>query len=249
IQVGQKIPQEVQKKWSKIIQSIVEDDEDISYITVDDMRMIQPDIFNILIIMIKLIGIDYDEYKEEIQEYRDRLQNLELTDKSYNEYHFIREIEDCVYEIFSQIKRECQKDKILADGCSMPSIFSKNEIMIYYVDFEGYNIQIVNNANHLAGRITICYKTLTREQRICIHFVSSEKVHLGVGKSYYSDYPELLREINKMPKNSYSIHVLSEYVEAINPIDPYYAKRHIIPRMHGIFRMREYNPNNPNILQ
>ncbi|KAI5151749.1 hypothetical protein NEAUS05_2583, partial [Nematocida ausubeli] len=39
IQAGQKIPQEVQKKWFEIIQNLVKGDEDISYITMGGRRM------------------------------------------------------------------------------------------------------------------------------------------------------------------------------------------------------------------
>ncbi|KAI5163391.1 hypothetical protein NEAUS03_2313 [Nematocida ausubeli] len=215
IRVGQEIPQEVWSKWCKIIQNIVKGDRNISYITVENNKcVLEPNIFNILIIMIKLTGIGYNEYIGQIRKYRGRLQNPELTDESYEIYFFTEEIVKYAKEIFSQITREPGRDKELVDESSSSSTFSKNERTIY-VDFEHPNIQIVNNTNHLAGRIMIRYATQDREQRVFIGFVPSGKIHLGIGKSWYLGYPKLLLEIDEMPKDSYSMYVLYKYVEAI----------------------------------
>ncbi|EHY64352.1 hypothetical protein NERG_02598 [Nematocida ausubeli] len=221
IQVGQKIPQEVQKKWFGIIKNLVKGDEDISYITMGGRRMIQPDIFNILIIIIKLIGIDYDGYKEEIQKYRDRLQNLELTDESYNYnvYHFIQETEGCAYEIFSQIKRECREDKSFAEWLLRSSKSSKSERTMY-VDFMYYDIRVVNNTKHLLLFLMIYYGKENTAKPIGINFFAPGKVHLGVGNRLIKPnnsgiVANLKKEIAEMPKDSYSMCVLSKYAEAL----------------------------------
>ncbi|KAI5137720.1 hypothetical protein NEAUS07_2125, partial [Nematocida ausubeli] len=104
IQLREEMPQEVWSKWSEIIQNIVEGDENISYITVENnKRVIQPNILNILIIMIKLTGMDYDENITRIQKYRDRLQDPKLMRNDDLVKSLESEIANYAEEIFSQM--------------------------------------------------------------------------------------------------------------------------------------------------
>ncbi|KAI5168066.1 hypothetical protein NEAUS04_2767, partial [Nematocida ausubeli] len=111
IQLREEMPQEVWSKWSEIIQNIVEGDENISYITVENnKRVIQPNILNILIIMIKLTGMDYDENITRIQKYRDRLQDPKLMRNDDLVKSLESEIANYAEEIFSQMGKEFLSD-------------------------------------------------------------------------------------------------------------------------------------------
>ncbi|KAI5163547.1 hypothetical protein NEAUS03_2339, partial [Nematocida ausubeli] len=221
IQVGQKIPQEIQKKWSKIIKNLVKHNAYISYITLENnTRVIEPDILNILIIMIKVTGMDCSKYIEQIQEYRERLQDREQMDGSFGITCFTKGIAEYAELIFFHMTREFLKNKTLSDAFSMSSTSSNNKRMVL-VNFVDYSIQIVNNKNYLTGSIVIHYVTKHRNQPIVIRFVTPEKVHLGIRKcAVNSGCSKLQIEIPEIPIDSYIMHVLSEYVKTINPPKP-----------------------------
>ncbi|KFG25094.1 uncharacterized protein NESG_02463 [Nematocida ausubeli] len=221
IQVGQKIPQEVQKKWSKIIKNLVKRNTYISYTTLENnKRVIEPDILNILIIMIKVTGLDCSKYIEQIHEYRERLQDREQMDGSFGITCFTKGIAEYAEVIFFHMTREFLKNKTLADVFSISST-SSNDKRIMLVNFVDYSIQIVNNKNYLTGSIVIHYVTKCRNQSIVIRFVTPEKVHLGIRKcAVNSGCSKLQIEIPKIPIDSYILHVLSEYVKTINPPEP-----------------------------
>ncbi|KAI5138143.1 hypothetical protein NEAUS06_2425 [Nematocida ausubeli] len=221
IQVGKKIPQEVQKKWSKIIKNLVKRNTYISYATLENnKRVIEPDILNILIIMIKVTGLDCSKYIEQIHEYRERLQDREQMDGSFGITCFTKGIAEYAEVIFFHMTREFLKNKTLADVFSISSTSSNNK-RIMLVNFVDYSIQIVNNKNYLTGSIVIHYVTKCRNQSIVIRFVTPEKVHLGIRKcAVNSGCSKLQIEIPKIPIDSYILHVLSEYVKTINPPEP-----------------------------
>ncbi|EHY64326.1 hypothetical protein NERG_02632 [Nematocida ausubeli] len=220
IQVGQKIPQEVQKKWFGIIQSIVEDDEYISYITMGGRRMIQPDVFNILIIMIKLTGIDYDASdKEDISIYRKIVKEHILAGKNDLIGQLAKNVVRHAVKIFSLISGNVFNERTFAEWLLMSSISSKSERTMY-VDSIDYDIQVVNNTKYLLSSLVIYYGKENTAKPIIIRFLEQEKVHLGVGRRLIkpndsSIVANLKKEIAEMPKDSYSMCVLSKYAETL----------------------------------
>ncbi|KAI5164385.1 hypothetical protein NEAUS03_2483, partial [Nematocida ausubeli] len=132
IRVGQEIPQEVWSKWSEIIQNIVKGDGNISYITVDGKRMIQPDIFNTLIIMIKLTGIGYDDRdKKDITLYRKIVEQHILAGRISLINPLARNVVRHAVNIFSLISGNVFNKKTFREWLSMSSTPSKNERTMY----------------------------------------------------------------------------------------------------------------------
>ncbi|KFG27078.1 uncharacterized protein NESG_00152 [Nematocida ausubeli] len=156
--------------------------------------------------MIKLTGMDYNKYKEEIQGYRDRLQDPKLMRNDDLVKSLESEIANYAEEIFSQMGKEFLSDETPADEGLVSSTPSKNEREIY-VFFKKYNTQMVSDKNHLDEYIIIHYATEDRAEPIIICSMRPEKVYLGIGKCFI---------ILDIPKDSYTMYVLSKYAETIN---------------------------------
>ncbi|KAI5135813.1 hypothetical protein NEAUS06_1663 [Nematocida ausubeli] len=229
IQVGQEISQDIQKKWSEIIRVLVKGDRDISYTTIEGGYVIQPDIFNILIIMLNLTGIGCNAYKKDIEKYRGRLQAQIFIDGHLLMGSFEMEIAGYVKKIFSQMSREFLGTKIIKDWHELVSYASSNdengkEMGVF---FKNYDIQTMNNTKYFTGDLEIHYGTKNQVQRIIIRFVSLEKIQLGISafdvRLNSLMISMLKNEIIDMPKNSYNMYALFKYAENLlrssNPED------------------------------
>ncbi|KAI5159106.1 hypothetical protein NEAUS03_0019 [Nematocida ausubeli] len=226
IRVGQEIPQEVWSRWSEIIQNIVKGDEDISYIILENNRcMVKPDIFNILIIMIKVTGIYYLNYKDVIQVYKDRKKNIKLINNAHLINPLANEIANYAAYMFSCISGEFLSDITFPEWCKMSSIPSKDKKKRRIcVNFINCAIKNIGAGNDLTGSIEIYYATDNIARPIIIHFAAPEKAHLEIGsyavKSNNSFISKLKKEICRMPKNSYSLYALSKYAETLELYTP-----------------------------
>ncbi|KFG27493.1 uncharacterized protein NESG_00573 [Nematocida ausubeli] len=248
IRMGQGITKEAWDKWREIIKSLVRDDEDISYIKLTNGRhVIEQDILNILIIMLKLTGMYYDINKKEIQSYKKLFESERsgyekpLTVKDLNS--IIRYVES----IFSMVLSRKFDNRMPEDFRNRFSTsFKDKKPRILYMNFVDYQIKSTYTkkyltkrieTKYLAGSLQIYYKTENRKQPIIISFISPEIVELGIGMCFLlSEIPKidiLAEKISKMPKDSYSMHVLSEYAETINLSNPTNMK----------VDQPEYNPN------
>ncbi|EHY64972.1 hypothetical protein NERG_02028 [Nematocida ausubeli] len=229
IQVGQEISQDIQKKWSEIIRVLVRGDKDISYTTIEGRYVIQPDIFNILIMMAKITGIGCDAYKKDIEKYRGKLQAQIFVNGHLLMGSFEMEIAGYAKKIFSQMSREFLGTKILKNWHELVSYASSNDEngREMGVSFKNYDIQTMNNTKYFTGDLEIHYGTKNQVQRIIIRFVSLEKVQLGISafdvRLNSLMISMLKNEIIDMPKNSYNMYALFKYAENLlkssNPED------------------------------
>ncbi|KAI5150302.1 hypothetical protein NEAUS04_2187 [Nematocida ausubeli] len=219
IQVGQEISQDILARWSEIIRSLVKGDRDISYTTIEGGYVIQPDIFNILIIMLNLTGIGCNAYKKEIEKYRGRLQAQIFVGGHLLMGSFEMEIAGYAKKIFSQMSREFLGTKIIKDWHELVSYASSNdengkEMGVF---FKNYDIQTMNNTKYFTGDLEIHYGTKNQVQRIIIRFVSLEKIQLGISafdvRLNSLMISMLKNEIIDMPKNSYNMYALFKYAE------------------------------------
>ncbi|EHY65304.1 hypothetical protein NERG_01750 [Nematocida ausubeli] len=223
IRIGQEIPQEVWSRWSEIVQNVVKNDEDISYIILENNRcMIKPDIFNILIIMIKVTGIHYSNYKNVIQVYKDRKKNITLINNAHLINPLANEIANYAAYVFSCICGGFLCDITFPEWCKMPSKDKKERRIC--VNFINCAIKNIGAGNDLTGSIEIYYATENSARPIIIHFAAPEKAHLEIGsyavKSNNSIISNLKKEICTMPKNSYSLYALSKYAETLELYTP-----------------------------
>ncbi|EHY64971.1 hypothetical protein NERG_02027 [Nematocida ausubeli] len=207
IQVGQEISQDILAKWSEIIQEIAMDSGDISYINVEDKRIIQPDIFNILIIMAKITEIDCDKYKKKMPKSRVLTINNMVN------------LANLAKDAFSKMRRESISNSTFLNWRLTSSIFSEYERKIF-VEFQNYKTQMVDGTECFSGDLMIQCATKDRAQPIIIRFLSTEKVQLGIGKCTLKkyDFDELKKEITEMKRDSYATYVISKYAEALNLI-------------------------------
>ncbi|KAI5136243.1 uncharacterized protein NESG_01629 [Nematocida ausubeli] len=214
IEVGQEISPDIMKKLSEIIEKIATDTRDINHISVDGRYVIQPDIFNILIIMLKITGLDYNEYRRRILGYRIlTARNMNINDSlSLQE----TDLTDLAKGIFSKMTREAISNSTFINWRFMPSMFSKYERKIL-VKFENYKRQTENDIYYLSGNLVFQYATKYKEQLMTIRFVSLEKVHLEIGKCTQKTYDSdnLQKEIMVAKKDSYSMYAISEHAETL----------------------------------
>ncbi|KAI5166886.1 hypothetical protein NEAUS04_2617, partial [Nematocida ausubeli] len=209
IWVGQKIPQEVQEKWSEIIQNVVKGDKEISFITIDNRRMIKNDILNILIIILKVTGTYRNDYKEKIQKYRDSMSNGKIAGHSTSMQILSRQIIYYVAGVFSKMSREFLKKKTS----------SKDKKKIYLNFNICYNITVARNTLCWGGSIMIYYTTEDKAELKYNYCVKPEKVDLGIGlysvKSNNFIINKFREEICMMPKDSYTMYTLSKYADSL----------------------------------
>ncbi|KAI5164993.1 hypothetical protein NEAUS04_2420 [Nematocida ausubeli] len=218
IRVGNEIPQEVWSKWSKIIQKVVKGDEDISYIDVCGIPMIENNIFNVLTILLKITGVPHETYREQVQMYRKRLNSQEFRNGNPRIKSFNKELISCAAKIILEMSIEYVSPERFVDWLFSSSRIPKGFRSIC-VSFEDYNVQTMGNTNYLSGSMKIHYVTENKARPIVIHFVSPETVNIGIGKcAVKSNDPEvnqLKKEIRELRKASYNMHVLSKYAETI----------------------------------
>ncbi|KAI5147740.1 hypothetical protein NEAUS05_1027 [Nematocida ausubeli] len=211
IQVGKEIPQEALSKWSEIIQNLVKEDKNISYTTIEDRRMIDPNIFNILIIMIKVTGMDYKKYMEEMREYI----------QEYQEERFDNKIRDYVARTFSQMSRESLGNQTIHDWCleSSTSSEDKNPRRIC-VEFRDGFIKSSDAKEIMTKFMYIYYATQNKAQRIDIYLTSTKEIYLRINK-YIRKFNnprifELKTKLSKVAKTSYTIYALSKCAESMD---------------------------------
>ncbi|KAI5160200.1 hypothetical protein NEAUS03_0964 [Nematocida ausubeli] len=211
IQVGKEIPQEALSKWSEIIQNLVKEDKNISYTTIEDRCMIDPNIFNILILMVKVTGMDYKKYMEEMRAYIQK----------YQEKRFDNKIRDYVVRIFSQMSRESSGNQTIHDWCLEPSTSSedKNPRRIS-VEFRDGFIKSSDSKEIMTKFMYIHYATQNKSRRIDIYLTSTKEIYLRINKYIRKfDNPrifELQNKISKVIKTSYTIYALSKCAQSMN---------------------------------
>ncbi|KAI5161401.1 hypothetical protein NEAUS03_1596 [Nematocida ausubeli] len=247
IRIGQKITKEAWGKWCEIIKSLVRDDEDISYIKLtNDRYVIEQDIFNILIIMLKLTEMYSDINKKKIQSYKRLFESEGFRYERSLTVEAVNSVIRYVESIFSIVLSRKFLDKKMPKNfrSRFSTFFKDKKPRRLYMNFVDCQIKSIYTkkyltkcikakylarcikTKYLAGSLQIYYEIENRQQPIIISFISPEIVELGIGMCFLlSNIPKidsLAKKISKMPKDSYSMHVLSEYAETIklsNPTD------------------------------
>ncbi|KAI5148018.1 hypothetical protein NEAUS05_1224 [Nematocida ausubeli] len=227
IRVGQDVPKGICQKWREIIWRLVKDDESISCVTLEDgNKIIRSDICNILILILKVVGICSAEEREIVEGFRKDLESAHANNCREIDAYLMERMEEYISALFAFLSRNCTPCQNLESWYQITSVDEENRQV--FIEVVPQEVLEEDAGYYFPSNIDIYYAYENTAHCMVLQLVDSKTARLELGKPVvkldeYEELEELdmLKEkASRIEKNTFPQSTISKYVKNVCIYNP-----------------------------
>ncbi|KAI5160115.1 hypothetical protein NEAUS03_0883 [Nematocida ausubeli] len=209
---GKKISKKIYQEWTKVVRKLLINREGDSNL---DNKGIKVGVFNMLTIIAKLTRT-YTREKKRIDYFRSKM--IVRGSSFFSQYssEYKKELEEYIASYFASLSRDCVPCNGLADWYDYKHVLKRKRHVFVKFIFLGLNSP--NYASDICGKLEIYYAYGREARPIIINLINQKTAYLDIGvpviklNKHKEEITKLMRQISKIPKDTFVDYVLSTYI-------------------------------------
>ncbi|KAI5162905.1 hypothetical protein NEAUS03_2135 [Nematocida ausubeli] len=188
---GKKTPEGVYPRWKRMIKNIKI--KDIEYMS-KHSKIIKSGLLNMLTIILTLAGRYNGEDKKKMQEFRNRVKDMENSIANYMPLNLLTDLEHYISNLFTSLSRDCVACSSMPRWYVDPLYLGKKrQVFVKFIVLGEYKAK---SASDLCGNLEIYYAHDRQAKPIILHLMNIKTAYLELGTPIIKLYITNERERN-----------------------------------------------------